>query len=371
MHGKWIVTCVLRNQQDAQVAKSKADQIRNILFQAYFEVRVQGGAVFSRYPEGVRPFEQLDDDEKTLSLLYRDQATWAIGHGCAAGWDLVEGEVPDAIFTDVMPAVELPSMTPDITDREGEPVTLSMRDLAGLTTFAPSAQDWAPLDSLVQEYAAWIDAREAGCEKLSPQLRDVATSHLDNCRQSLKRIRHGIAILQTDTTALEAFRLANQAMLLQQVASKQISRRPLVLLNNYVVAEEVPEGQPRTPWEVWIDGSEKQSVGKWRAFQAAFLLMSIAGLVEERCDDREIVDLIWFPTGGGKTEAYLAVAAFYMFHQRLISHVDDELRRDGTNVFMRYTLRMLTTQQFQRAASLICAMEQIRVRRAKEAATPR
>ncbi|MCE9940695.1 MULTISPECIES: helicase-related protein [Serratia] len=370
MHGKWIVTCVLRNQQDAQVAKSKADQIRSILFQAYFQVRVQGGAVFSRYPEGVRPFEQLDDDEKTLSLLYRDQATWAIGHGCAAGWDLVEGGVPDAIFADVMPAVELPSMTPDITDREGDPVTLSMRDLSGLTTFAPGAQDWAPLDSLVQEYAAWIDAREAGSEKLSPQLRDVATSHLEDCRQSLKRIRHGIAILQTDTTALEAFRLANQAMLLQQVASKQISRRPLVLLNNYVVAEEVPEGQPRTPWEVWIDGSEKQGVGKWRAFQAAFLLMSIAGLVEERCDDREIVDLIWFPTGGGKTEAYLAVAAFYMFHQRLISRVDDELRRDGTNVFMRYTLRMLTTQQFQRAASLICAMEQIRVRREKEAASP-
>ncbi len=370
MHGKWIITCVLRNQQDAQTAKSRADQIRSILFQAYFEVRVQGGAVFSRYPEGVRPFEQLDDDEKTLSLLYRDQATWAIGHGCAAGWDLADGGAPDAVFADVMPAVELPSMTPDITDRDGNPVTLSMRDLAGLATFAPGAQGWAALDSLAQEYAAWIDAREADSEKLSPQLRDVATSHLDGCRQSLKRIRHGIVILQTDAIALEAFRLANQAMLLQQVASKQISRRPLVLRNDYVVAEDVSEGEPRTPWEVWIDGSEKQGVGKWRAFQAAFLLMSIAGLVEERCDDREIVDLIWFPTGGGKTEAYLAVAAFYMFHQRLISQPDDALRRDGTNVFMRYTLRMLTTQQFQRAASLICAMEQIRVRREKEAASP-
>lgn len=370
MHGKWIITCVLRNQQDAQATKSKADQIRSILFQAYFEVRVQCGAVFSSYPEGVRPFEQLDDDEKTLSLLYRDQATWAIGHGCAAGWELIDGGAPDVVFADVMPAVQLPSMTPDITDREGNPVTLSMRELAGLATFAPGAKGWEALNSLAQEYAAWIDAREVDSEKLSPQLRAVAKSHLDGCRQSLKRIRHGITILQTDATALEAFRLANQAMLLQQVASKQISRRPLVRRNDHVVAEEVPEGQPRTPWEVWIDGSEKQEVGKWRAFQAAFLLMSIAGLVEERCDDRDIVDLIWFPTGGGKTEAYLAVAAFYMFHQRLISRPGDELRRDGTNVFMRYTLRMLTTQQFQRAASLICAMEQIRVRREKEAASP-
>ncbi|APO81850.1 helicase-related protein [Pseudomonas putida] len=370
MHGKWIITCVLRNQQDAQATKSKVDQIRSILFQTYFEVRVQGGAAFSRYPEGVRSFEQLDDDEKTLSLLYRDQATWAIGHGCAAGWDLVEGGVPDNVYADVMPAVELPSMTPDVTDREGNPVTLSMRELAGLVPFAPKAQGWEALDSLAQEYAAWIDAREADSEKLPPQLRDVALSHLDGCRQCLGRIRNGITILQNDTAALEAFRLANQAMLLQQVASKQISRRPLVRRNDYVVAESVPEGQPRTPWEVWIDGAEKPGIGKWRAFQAAFLLMSIAGLVDERCDDREIVDLIWFPTGGGKTEAYLAVAAFYMFHQRLISRPDDELRRDGTNVFMRYTLRMLTTQQFQRAASLICAMDQIRVRRETEAVSP-
>ncbi|MEL5367318.1 hypothetical protein PTR03_24765, partial [Serratia nevei] len=88
-------------------------------------------------------------------------------------------------------------------------------------TFSPGAQGWAPLDSLAQEYAAWIDAREEDSEKLSPQLRDEATRHLDACRQSLKRIRHGIAILQTDTTALEAFRLANQAMLLQQAACKQ------------------------------------------------------------------------------------------------------------------------------------------------------
>ncbi|UQB80128.1 hypothetical protein KI429_12905 [Pseudomonas shirazica] len=194
--------------------------------------------------------------------------------------------------------------------------------------------------------------------------------HLEGCRQCLVRIRNGIAILQEDETALEAFRLANQSMMLQQIASKQIARRPLVRFDGYVAAAEVLEDRPRTPWTVWADGSEKAHIGNWRAFQAAFVLMSIAGLVDGRSDDREIVDLIWFPTGGGKTEAYLAVAAFYMFHQRLIACRDDELRRDGTNVFMRYTLRMLTTQQFQRAASLICAMEQIRIRRKKEHTCP-
>jgi hypothetical protein len=89
--------------------------------------------------------------------------------------------------------------------------------------------------------------------------------------------------------------------------------------------------------------------------------MSLDGVRDGRSPDRDIVDLIWFPTGGGKTEAYLAVTAFYLFHERLlIEGGKAELRRDGTNVLMRYTLRMLTTQQFQRAASLICAMEFLR-----------
>lgn len=370
MHGKWIITCVLRNQLDVQVMRGRAEQIRSVLFQAYFEVRVQSGAAFSRYPEGVRPFARLDDDEQSLALLYRDQATWAIGHGCAAGWECIEGNVPKAVFADVMPAVELPSMTPDITDQHGKPVTLSMRELAELRTSSMGSQGWKTLDSLAEEYAAWIDARQASSMKLPIELQDVARSHLDGCRQCLERIQNGVAILKRDQNALEAFRLTNQAMLLQQIATKQIAKRGLIRCDDYVIAENVLEGQPRTPWEVWSEGSEKPYIGKWRAFQSAFLLMSIAGLVDQRCGDRDIVDLIWFPTGGGKTEAYLAVAAFYMFHQRLMSHDTEKLRRDGTNVFMRYTLRMLTTQQFQRAASLICSMEQIRVRRQLDSAHP-
>jgi ATP-dependent helicase YprA (DUF1998 family) len=89
--------------------------------------------------------------------------------------------------------------------------------------------------------------------------------------------------------------------------------------------------------------------------------MSLNGVRDGQSPDRDIVDLIWFPTGGGKTEAYLGVMAFYMFHERLLMESDASgLKRDGTNVLMRYTLRMLTTQQFQRAASLICSMEYLR-----------
>ncbi|OGB22941.1 MAG: hypothetical protein A3I66_16260 [Burkholderiales bacterium RIFCSPLOWO2_02_FULL_57_36] len=370
MLGKWVITCVLRNLQDAGNLNTQEERIRSVLFQTYFEVRVQAGAKFSRYPEGVRPFGQFDADEQTLALLYRDAATWAIGHGCAAAWEAADGDTPEVIFADVMPAVELPSMTPDIKGLDGQPITLSMRELAGLPSFAEAAGGWLTLNRLAGEYASWIAAREQDGAGLDPHYREVADRHLDACRQCLVRIRRGIAILQADQTALEAFRLANQAMMLQQIASKQIERRPLSRFDGYIAAKELAPSKARTAWDVWAAGSEGPKIGSWRAFQAAFLLMSIPGLVDEHSDDREIVDLIWFPTGGGKTEAYLAVAAFYMFHQRLIARIDDTLRRDGTSVFMRYTLRMLTTQQFQRAASLICAMEQIRVRRRAESALP-
>lgn len=367
LHGKWIITCVLRNMRDAKAITRVEDRIRSILFQSYFEVRVTGGAAFSPYPESVRPFDQFDEDEQTLSLLYRDESTWAIGHGCAAGWGHTNESPPDLIFVDVMPAVELPSMTPDIRDKDGKPITLSMRELACLPSFSEDIEGWKLLDCLASEYASWMETKKAESLSLSPSMREVADRHLDSCQLCLERIQNGIATLKRNDKALEAFRLANQSMLLQQIATKQILRRPLAQFDDYVAAEELTDGQPRTPWDVWVECSEKEGVGNWRAFQAAFLLLSINGLVDEGSVDREIVDLIWFPTGGGKTEAYLAVAAFYMFYQRLIAKPDDKIGRDGTNVFMRYTLRMLTTQQFQRAASLICAMEQIRVRRNKEA----
>ncbi|WP_427312115.1 hypothetical protein [Cupriavidus sp. H39] len=363
MHGKWIITCVLRNLTDARQLQTEEARIGGVLFQAYFEVRVEGGAQFSRYPEGIRPFEQFDADEQTLALLYRDAATWAIGHGCAGGWDVTGGETPKAVFADAMPAVELPSMTPDITGLDGKPVTLSMRQLAGIMSAEVAAEGWKALDSLAHEYATWMASREGDVAGLEKRYHPVASRHLESCRTCLDRIRNGIALLRSDNKVREAFCLANQAMLLQQIASKQITRRPLFRFDGYVAAAELPRNQPRTAWDVWEAGAESGNIGRWRAFQAAFLLMSLAGLADKDSADREVVDLIWFPTGGGKTEAYLAVAAFYMFHQRLIARDDEPLRRDGTNVFMRYTLRMLTTQQFQRAASLICAMEQIRARR--------
>jgi len=356
---KWIVTVVLRNVANVLEQTTKEMKITNTLFQSFFEVRTENTS-FSRYPEGVRPFEDLDNDEQTLALLYQDSATWAIGHGCSAGWDAALGEMPDCIYADVMPAVELPSMTPDIKDFDGNSVKLSMLELAELPEYDPSESAWKALDNLAELYDNWINLQRNKIKDLDEHLQGVSNRHIDSCQQSYERIIKGLDLLRNDQLARQAFKLANRSMLLQQIATKQLKKRDLIWNGQWVEPEEPIDQDARSPADTY-PSKIKNNLGYWRAFQVAFLLMSIDGLVNEVTSlDRDVVDLIWFPTGGGKTEAYLGVAAFHLFYQRLLMKPEDILARDGTGVFMRYTLRMLTTQQFQRAASLICSMEYIR-----------
>jgi hypothetical protein len=350
----WLITVVLRNtSQPTQNQEPRECK----LYQTYFDVQAEGGSL-ERYPESQRPFSELDLDEQSLSLLYRESRTWGIGHGCAAGWNAELGQIPPVLYADVMPAVETPSMTPDIKDANGNRMRLSMRALCSLPDDGAGGP-WQTLTDVAEEYKNWIIRRRDDANALPDNLRSVATRHLDAAEACARRIDKGIALLRTDRAARKAFRLANLAMLLQQIATKQLTKRPLRLNPNLGVI--TPEGNYDSPWDIFERSAERADLGYWRAFQIAFLLMSIEGVTIDNSPDREIVDLIWFPTGGGKTEAYLAVMAFYMFHQRLLAeHETNMLGRDGTNVLMRYTLRMLTTQQFQRAASLICSMEYLR-----------
>lgn len=350
----WLITVVLRNLTRTA---NRRESHESVLYQTFFEVAVSGGQ-FQKYPEGQRPFAKLDPEEQSLALLYRESATWGIGHGCAAGWDAEPGQSPTTIYADVMPTVELPSMTPDI-EMGGIPVRLSMRNLAELPDEG-TGPVWQSLENLAAGFAAWIDHRRGEIDHLRADLAKVATRHLNACNDCLVRIKAGIARLKGNPRSRRAFRLANLAMLLQQIATKQLNNRSLGW--NTALRLVTPQGNHRSPWSIYQEGLEDTGrLGTWRAFQIAFLLMSLDGVCDGGLPDREIVDLVWFPTGGGKTEAYLAVMAFYMFHERLsMESSDTGPMRDGTNVIMRYTLRMLTTQQFQRAASLICAMEYLR-----------
>lgn len=361
--GCWLITVVMRNVTQFTSDHFESDKKQRILFQTFYDVTVNNGE-FITYPESQRPFASLDQDEQSLALLYRDSGTFAIGHNCAAAWDSLPGQAPQCLYADVMPAVQLPSMTPDIKVA-GVKLEIPIRDMADLSANG-AGLGWDMLSTLSSGYRDWIAAERSKADALPEKYRTIAATHLDHCEMCAERIDRGIGLLKSDPAVLAAFKLTNVSMLLQQISMKEIKKREL----EYRAASRrvVPAGEHVSPWALYDSRIEQQagkSFGKWRAFQIAFLVMSLEGITDPLSFDRETVDLIWFPTGGGKTEAYLGVMAYAMFLGRSKSLGVGELPSDGTVAIMRYTLRMLTTQQFQRASSLICAMEYMRRNQAK------
>jgi hypothetical protein len=200
------------------------------------------------------------------------------------------------------------------------------------------------IESLLGGYRRWIDKKTSDQSLLAPEHQLAATDHLRDCEIALARMEAGWALVKSDEQVRLSFELANLAMLTQQARASSPTRRTTVSDDGFISVEgDIPSGAGR---------SDK---GSWRPFQIAFLLASIESTANHESSHRDWVDLIFFPTGGGKTEAYLALSAFSILLRRLRCPEDD-----GTEVIMRYTLRLLTAQQFLRCSSLICALESIR-----------
>ncbi len=344
---KRLITICLVNRQ--QKDAGRIDEL--CFFQCGFHVRGKSAEQWILpYPEIRRPVRCNDDEEEIIRLLYRDRLTFAIGHGCAADWT---GERPDnvaEIWTDCMPTFETPGTSADLKDAEGEPIRVSMRKLAGLD---PQDDGTDEVARLLQAYSDWMKGLEDLDSRTPPvpkELRGTAQILIERCRQCLERIKDGVSFLQSDSVtarhAREAFRLANHAMLVAQLRASRDVRTPQWQDGRLVWDKEIYNPDPACP---------HPAKGYWRAFQIAFLLMTVRGICEPAHQDRRLVDLIWFPTGGGKTEAYLGLTAFTIFFNRLAG-----LDTTGADVIMRYTLRLLTAQQFQRAGLLFCAMEHVR-----------
>ena len=193
-----------------------------------------------------------------------------------------------------------------------------------------------------KDYGDWIDEK---LSSLPTGYEEIAQKNMDLCKEAQERMNHGLELLEKDEKARRAFELANRAMFIQRIHAE------------FSAKNHMPEDEAVGKWFADLDyAAESDEWRQWRPFQLAFLLLSIPGIIEDTGDDRRMLDLIWFPTGGGKTEAYLGLSAFVIFYRRL-AHPDDY---GGTNIMMRYTLRLLTAQQFTRAATLICACEVIR-----------
>ena len=330
------------------------------LFQAGIRVRGQTGAAWIRpYPETeVSKLGEPDplSDEQINQLLYRQYQTFAIGHGCAADWAGQSPSMVSEVWTDVMPAFETPSTSADLfalnDDGSKKPIKVSMRKIAGLDPVDDGSME---IEALVQAYKSWIGAlkkERSEVPGISAEMADTAAGLIKRCEECLERIEDGVKFLGEDSAvaraAREAFVLANRAMLIAQIRATSDVREPALGADGRSIVWSPPISNP----DPSIPNEHR---GYWRAFQIAFLLMSLRGIAEPDGKDREMVDLIWFPTGGGKTEAYLGLTAFTILFNRLSGR-----NSGGADVLMRYTLRLLTAQQFQRAALLFCAMEKIR-----------
>jgi hypothetical protein len=333
-----------------------------ILYQNELILKTSNNQLIAPYKERVLASDT--DEENELKLLYRKKRVFSIGHGTSVSWandenNDYEYETVSKIKTSVIPVYDLPQVAPTAH------VTLSMLELSDLGDWSKAKES---LNELRDNYKLWIEGIEASI--ISNELinyRDAANSSVNKCKISLSRISRGIDLILEANEAsdlVKCFRWMNRAMIWQQQRSKAKIRKWQKSgrgSNQTLTLDYLDEETKSQVFESLESFHEGQSKGKWRPFQLAFVLMNIESIVDLKSKEREIVDLIWFPTGGGKTEAYLGLAAFNIFYRRIKGKSKSDWDYyGGTAVLMRYTLRLLTTQQYERAASLICACDLIR-----------
>src|SRR5690625_4101252 len=343
VNDKFIITVSVTNRTEIK-GRSKSELI---LFQSTMNVETPQNYSFSTYPKQYQMHKNFNEEEEITELLYRNESVYAFGHGCAAHWEEHNASQVNEICTTFLPEYETLSMTPNVMVKQGfdeVELQIKMSDLAGLSS---KEHPKKILNPLINSYSEWIIRKRNEITSNVPDpLQQVARKNIELCEESLKRMKKGLVFLEDDQV-LKAFRFANLAILLQQVNGKE--KRTGNFENKQVLFNKSFE--ENTNNEINL----KNADNSWRAFQIAFLLLSIESFANEKSESREIVDLIWFPTGGGKTEAYLGVAAFQMTLRRLRDPMDA-----GVDVIMRYTLRLLTADQFQRSSRLICSLEYIR-----------
>ncbi len=358
------VSIYLVNETALRTPANPEEKVRvetsHLIFQPQIRVVLSGMAKLlpfdSFQPTSAVPEPgSLDEEDESLALIYRDYQAYARGHLCAAVWkeidperpctgrqenllEWVDGEVVESQYgkpqfnkfvlphcrTEYVPCY--PVQSPEIGWREG--LTQQEPELSAVRlseTWNPMAMQEA-LQPLVDGYLTWIASQEAQISTLDSRYHRAANRHLAVCRRAAQRVQEAIALICQNEEVRLAFCFANKAISLQ--------------------------ASWRRPGEF-----------RWRPFQLAFVLMNIPAISDPLHQDRLTCDLLAFATGGGKTEAYLGLAAFTLGLRRLRSEQDTNNHRTGhgVSVISRYTLRLLTIQQFRRALGLIVACEVLRV----------
>ena len=297
---------------------------------------------FETYP-GDRT-KSWDAEEDELHFLYRKRKAYAAGHGVSVDWE--ESDKPSWVQTEHLPQTKVKDVTFDVPLTT--PDILKWQRLADPTTKQSVVCD--ELSQFVTDYECWIQTLDETTFKNKPDFERSAASIKERLLEAHQRMSDGVALLRSNKEWYRAFRLANEAVLMQRIHLREA----------YAGSSHEPSN-PTAPPKNYFDPSLASDVPlTWRPFQLAFILLVIPSLIDPQRNDRDVVDLLWFPTGGGKTEAYLGLTAFEIFRRRIM----DGPAGCGTAAIKRYTYRVLTHQQFERASTLICACDSIRKREA-------
>ena len=352
-----IVTLFLLNEQDSRQGNKDSAW----LFQAELSVSALDGSspVFLAKSD-LDPVEAHADDEDeaaALRMLYRECPEFAVGHGIAvhAGRSTQDRQRAARLTTDPLPSYDVPqTVPPRKEDVEGfDDVVLDMDLLAN----ASQEELSLGLSPLFSAYRTWLDKQEKRLTDPAQRLNghgEAARRNLLAARAAADRVEAGVRLLASKSPegkdAARAFRFANRAMQMQRQrteATRLLAERTGTTLEDALAKVDKPE------------------LRSWRPFQLAFVLLNLPSLTDPSHDERSgggdaVVDLLFFPTGGGKTEAYLGLTAYTFAIRRLQGVIDGRDGSAGVAVLMRYTLRLLTAQQFTRAAALVCACEVLR-----------
>jgi hypothetical protein len=328
--GIYLVTVTLMNERKYDKSAGRIAGEESVIFQTEVNVKSGSSAILAPRPSVGNPgFASKDEEEKSTALLYRNFLEFATGHTCSAEWeeDPDNGNTALCVKTSWIPRVKVNATSPSghelfrMLGKNPSENPLSAEWLSG----ASDEDLKKALLKLPGIYSEWIALKHSEISGIDSVYHEAAGQNLENCRKVMERMKAGALRIAGDPVMADAFRLANQAIVLQY------------------------------SWN-----QEKGNYGPfmWRPFQLGFILLSAESVADSNHPDRDVMDLLWFPTGGGKTEAYLALVAYVAFYRRLSCKNPDD--GAGVSAVMRYTLRLLTTQQFSRAAALLFACEAIR-----------
>jgi len=331
---------------------SNAKELLNqkCVFQAEIKVNANGLQPYKSYTE----LNPLDKEAEVLNYLYKDKFSYGIGHNCSVVWS----KEKNIIQTSFLPQYDVKDTKnsfskDDFKDNPNDFHSLNQSlDIYNLSHFSNDNRNKIieRLNNFVNLYGKWISEQK---ESKSSN-KEIENHIFKNLDYNLNRLKSNIELLKDDKI-FRAFQLANSAMLIQIIISNDDDfsgkEKELAELNLTIDYNSI------NYFKNYNFDNLSFGSPKYRPFQLAFLLLNIDSITNLKSDARnKVVDLIWFPTGGGKTEAYLSVSAFTIIYRRLMN----ETGYEGTSVIMRYTLRLLTAQQFERASRLIVSLEFLR-----------